>query len=196
LPRCKRRFTIRKKKNSPRHGSRFKDINLLQTFWSKFGLGVIDQYFITNTITILIVAYAAFKVGAPERWCAAAIGVEWLVDLVLHFTIGPRSFQEFNLSRLLLDLMKVVVFLPVALRANRIYTSGIAAAGVITVIGNVPSLVEKEGWNQAYWAMTNTPNYVMLVLLLAGTVAHRRRLARVGNYNCWSPRLNAALQPG
>jgi len=125
---------------------------------------------------------------SPERWCAAAIGAECIVDLALHHTIGPRSFREFDLSRLVFDMLKAGVFVAVALRANRVYPLAIAAAGIVAVIGSIPALLHKEGWTQAYWAMTNIPTYIQIVLLCAGTIAHRQRLARVGAYNCWSPR--------
>lgn len=146
-----------------------------------------EQYIVTTVITLLVVAYAAARGDSPERWCAAAIGIECIVDLVLHFTIGPRSFREFDLSRMLFDVMKAVVFVAIALRANRIYPLAIAASSLVAVIGSVPALVSKEGWTQAYWAMTNTPTYIQVIVLAAGTVAHRKRLARVGRYNCWSP---------
>jgi len=155
---------------------------------------VIDQYTVTTAITLLVVAYAAARGDSPERWCAAAIGVETVVDFTLHYTIGPRSFSEFNLSRLVFDMMKASVFITVALRANRVYPLGVAAAGVVAVIGSIPALLNKEGWNQAYWAMTNTPTYLQVVLLAAGTVAHRKRLALIGPYNCWSPRPAPARQ--
>lgn len=146
--------------------------------------------------TFLVVAFATARGDAPERWCAAIIATEAMVDLLLQLTIGPRSFVQFDLSRLLLDLAAAGAFIAVALRANRVYPMAIAASQLVAVIGSLAALVAKEGWSQAFWAMTQLPVLLQLLLLLGGTLAHRHRLARLGPYNCWSPRPHEYVRAG
>ncbi len=81
----------------------------------------------------------------------------------------------------------MLLFLVVALRANRMYPLGIASAQLVAVIGNVAAILVPNGWTQAYWAMTQLPIILQLSFLAFGTVAHRRRVAVVGDYNEWSP---------
>jgi hypothetical protein len=155
---------------------------------------VSDHYIAIKLTTLLVVVYAATRGDSPEKWCAAAIGAEALLDLLLHVKIGHRTFTEFEPSRMVFDIAVACVFMAIGLRANRLYPSAMAATQILAVIGSVPLLLSNEGWGLAYWAMTNVPLYILLVLLAGGTLAHRRRLARIGPYNCWSPRADGSFQ--
>jgi len=156
----------------------------------------VSLFAIIVAATFLVVAFAAARGDAPEKLCAAIIAAEALIDLVLQFTIGPRSFVEFYLSRLLLDLFAASALIAVAMRANRLYPLAIAAAQLVAVIGSISALVARDGWSQAFWAMTQLPVVLQLALLLGGTVMHRYRLSRVGPYNSWSPPQPRHVQPG
>lgn len=137
-------------------------------------------------ITLLAIAFAVARGGSPERWCAVIVAAEILVDLTLQLTIGPRSFVDFDLSRMLIDLVIAGGFIVVAMRANRLYPLGIAAAQLVAVIGSLSALLAHEGWSQAFWAMTQLPIFLQVGLLVGGTLAHQHRLAILGPYNCWS----------
>lgn len=153
-------------------------------------------YIATNVATLLAVAYAAVRGGSPERLCAAIIAGESVIDLALHLAIGDRTFSQFDWSRFLLDVVSASLFIAVALRANRIYPLTIAASQIVAVIGSVAVVLATAGWTRAFWALTQMPLYLQLALLAGGTYAHRRRVARVGAYNCWSPRPHSSLQLG
>jgi len=145
-------------------------------------------------ITLLVVAYAAARGDWPERLCAAVLVGEAAVDLILQATIGPRSFRFFDSTRMLLDCTVAVLLIALSLRANRLYPLGIAAAQIVAVIGSLIMLLGAKGWTQAFWAMTQLPVVLQLVLLGAGTIAHSRRVRRIGPYNCWSPRYSELQQ--
>lgn|GEM_PF-1815143 len=151
-------------------------------------------YISITAITLLVVVYAATRGDSPERFCAAIIAGEAVIDLALQVTIGPRSFRDFDASRMLIDVISASLFIAVALRANRLYPLGIAAAQLVAVIGSVAVLLSDDGWSQAFWAMTQLPLLLQLVLLAGGTFAHRYRFARIGAYNGWSPRMNETRQ--
>lgn len=145
-------------------------------------------------ITLLVVVYATVRGDWPERLCAAILLGEAAIDLIFHAAIGPRSFRLFDSSRMLIDCTVAVLVIAVSLRANRLYPLGIAAAQIVAVIGSIIMLLGAKGWTQAFWAMTQLPVVVQLVLLGAGTIAHLRRVKRIGPYNCWSPRYSELQQ--
>lgn len=145
------------------------------------------QSIIVATVAALVAIYAATKGGHPERWCAAIIFAGIVFDKTFEAAFGLRDFDDFDLSRLLLDSVQLFAFVGIALRANRLYPLGIASAQLLALIGSIAALVVHEGWNQAYWAMTQLPLFIQLALLSGGTHAHRLRVAKIGNYNGWSP---------
>lgn len=146
------------------------------------------EYSFVLVMTLLIVAFAAVRGGDPEKWCAGVIAGEILIDLLLYFALGPRTFGEFEPIRLTLDIAVAVAFITISLRANRLYPLGIAASQLVAIIGSVAVILVDDGMGQALWAMTQVPLFLQLGLLAAGTFAHSKRVARVGLYNCWSPR--------
>ena len=155
-----------------------------------------QAYLIVLGVTLLVVALAVTRGGQPERWCAAIIAAEMTIDLLILLAVGPRSFGEFDISRILLDGIAAALLIAVALRANRIYPLAIAAAQLVALIGSVVALLAVDGMAQAFWAMTQMPLFLQLALLAGGTLAHRLRLAKIGQYNCWSPREGPQRQFG
>ena len=144
-------------------------------------------YLVVLGITLLVVAVAVARGGQPEKWCAAIIAGEATVDLLILLVAGPRSFGEFDGSRIMLDGIAAVLLIAVAMRANRIYPLAIAASQIVALIGSLAALLSGDGMTQAFWAITQLPILLQLTLLAGGTLAHRMRVARVGPYNCWSP---------
>ncbi len=150
-------------------------------------MDVASSYLMVIAITLLVVALAAARGGRPEQFCAAIIAGELATDFVLMLALGPRSFRTFDGSRMLIDVIVAALFIAIAMRANRVYPLAIAASQIVAIIASVAVLLASDGRSQAFWAMTQLPIFLQLVLLAAGTAAHRMRLSRIGPYNCWSP---------
>lgn len=142
-------------------------------------------------LAAIISGHAVLRGDKPEQFCAAIIILGIAADRAIDALMGGRSFDSFDLSRLLLDALQFVLFLIIALRANRIYPLAICAAQLLALIGSIAVLAVSNGWNQAYWAMTQLPLFLQLAFLAGGTFAHHSRVSQVGNYNCWSPRLGS-----
>ncbi len=153
-------------------------------------------YLVVLGITLLVVAAAVARGGQPEKWCAAIMAGEAAVDLLILLAVGPRSFGEFDLSRIMLDGVASAMLIAVAMRANRLYPLGLAASQIVALIGSIAVLLAGEGMAQAFWAMTQLPLFLQLALLAGGTLAHRLRVARIGAYNGWSPREGPERQFG
>lgn len=148
-------------------------------------------------ISVLLVAAAVgilsiLRGGHPERWCAATIAAGIIIDRVWIAALGARPFTEFDEGRFIIDAVQCCVFVGVAMRANRVYPLFIAASQVVVIVGNIAALALNDGWTQVYWAMTQLPLLLQIAILAAGIAAHVRREARIGRYNCWSPRFYLA----
>jgi hypothetical protein len=131
------------------------------------------------------VAFLAVARGGPPERLAAAIIVCWIMaDLTYHLVFGPSGFRRVDPVHLVLDGGELVAIVWLALRANRMWPLWAAAAQLICVSGHLALFVE-PGMTQAYWAMTQLPQYIQLVALLCGAVAHARRYQRIGPYRSW-----------
>lgn len=120
--------------------------------------------------------YAFRYGGGPERVGAAIIGIGSLVsvaassDFVLRFrSVEPGIFAT--------DIVVLAAFLMLALRTERywpLWATGFHVVGVAThtaIIVDPKVVPPAYAIAQGFWA------YPMLVAVVMGTVAHRRRLA-------------------
>ena len=72
-------------------------------------------------VATLIALLAMIKGCHPERWCAAIIAGDLLLDRAMLVIFGARSFLSFDLPRLLVDVIVFALFLGISLKANRVY---------------------------------------------------------------------------
>lgn len=136
-------------------------------------------------MVLAAVAFLAMARGGPPERLAAVIIVCWIMaDLAYHFAFGPSGFRHVDPVHLFLDGGELVAIVWLALRANRMWPLWAAAAQLICVSGHL-ALFVAPGMTQAYWAMTQLPQYVQLTALLLGALAHTRRYARIGPYRSW-----------
>lgn len=130
-------------------------------------------------------AIAYSRGGPPERFAAAAL-VGWIViDDLYHLLFGFSNFDVVDPVHVVLDGALLAAIMWLALRANRIWPLFAAAAQVMCVSGHVAVLFEPDGAHQAYWAMTQLPQYIQLTALLMGAAAHARRERMIGPYRSW-----------
>ena len=123
--------------------------------------------------------------GEPER-IAATIIISWvLIDAAYHVAFGPSGFDTVDPVHVVLDGGELVAIMWLALRANRMWPLWAAAAQLLCVSGHIAAFVEVGGMRRAYWAMTQLPQYIQLIALGLGAVAHARRFARIGPYRSW-----------
>jgi hypothetical protein len=140
-------------------------------------------------ITILAVVTASSLLawrfgGPPERFAAAAIMIGLMADAAYHLEFGPSGFDKVDPVHLVLDSAELAAMTWLALKANRTWPLWAAALQVICMSGHVAVTIE-PGMRRAYWAITQLPQYGQLAALLLGTIAHRRRLRRIGEYRSW-----------
>ena len=142
-------------------------------------------YGILALAVVIAAAFVAVARGGPPERLAAGIIVGWIMaDAGYHLAFGPSGFTRVDPVHLVLDGGELVAILWLALRANRMWPLWAAAAQLICVSGHMALFVE-PGMTQAYWAMTQLPQYIQLTALVLGAVAHARRYDRIGPYRSW-----------
>jgi hypothetical protein len=128
---------------------------------------------------------AYWRGGPPER-IAAAVIVGWiLTDAAYHLLFGPSGFDTVDPVHVVLDGGELIAITALALRANRLWPLWAAAAQLVCVCGHLAAFIEPGGMTLAYWATTQTPQYIQLTALLLGAAAHTRREQRIGRYRSW-----------
>jgi hypothetical protein len=132
---------------------------------------------LTYFLAALILGWAWKFGGGPERRSALAI-VGWVAaGFIYHPVTVVSSFHEVDTGLLAFDSALSVCLTMIALMANRIWTLFAAGFSLIPIVGHLAVAIEDQTVGRAYWAMNQIPFYLILLALLAGTAAHRRRCA-------------------
>jgi len=131
------------------------------------------------------VLFAARRGGEPERSVAAVLLATFLLDVGNHALFGDPAWFAVNPGHLVIDVWAFLVLGWVALRANRGWPLGVAAAQSLVLLGHAAKLWDLDMVRRAYWAMTQVPFLLQLLILAFGTWAHQSRARRIGRYQGW-----------
>lgn len=129
--------------------------------------------------------YVLLRGGAPEK-CAAAVMVAGSVLSTLFISAGPSRFSSVESGVFAVDVLVLVAFLILALRAERYWTLWVAALQLIGTAGHAVKMVDSHVIRLVYAFMMAFWTYPMLLCVLVGTWQHRKRLARFGADRSWS----------
>jgi hypothetical protein len=135
---------------------------------------------------VCVAGWLGYRRGGPPERMAAMIIVGWIIaDAIYHLLFGPSGFDKVDPVHVVLDGAELAAIVWLALSANRTWPLWAAAAQVICVSGHLAVLAGPPGMRQAYWAMTQLPQYIQLTALLVGATAHARRVRLMGRYRSW-----------
>jgi hypothetical protein len=135
---------------------------------------------------LILVAGAAFWKGAgPERWCAGALVWMRVVDWPYHAIFGSIYFATVDVGHFLIDLSVLVVFVVVALQANRLYPICLAGFQFVSLLSHVVALISPDIAARAYFFLIVMPSHLEIVTLGIGTALHIRRVRKFGTYRAW-----------
>ncbi|MEE4152864.1 MAG: hypothetical protein V2I27_01765 [Erythrobacter sp.] len=141
-----------------------------------------------QTAFALLVCLAALLWGrGPER----AIAITWLVlfEAALHLRpiLFAEGFRVTGVDLLLasVDALAVVIFILIALNANRIYPLCIAAAQILAVAAHLARGMIEAISPIAYAIMVIGPGWFQLMFFAAGLARHITRERRFGRYRDW-----------
>lgn len=148
---------------------------------------MISALFFTGFL-IFSLCFAAWKGGAPERLAAAIYFAGAAASLLVAQGETPgRGFRDVATPLLIVDLSLGVGLTLLAVGANRLWLIGASAAQWVAVLAHVVRAVEPKIIPTSYAFLTVIWSWPMVVLLLAGTIAHRRRLVAAVLVPDWRP---------
>lgn len=159
-------------------------------------VGNISWVWLVNAIVVAALLFASWRWGAaPERASAGAILFLLLADRLYHLIAGRGSFYlTLDVGHLVIDAAAAMIFLTIALWANRIYPLWLAALQSLSVIAHFTREASETVGRDAYAILTNAPSVLLIVVLSGGIALHSRRVRRYGSYPSW--RSSSNLSPG
>jgi|JI8StandDraft_2_1071088.scaffolds.fasta_scaffold45190_4 hypothetical protein len=142
-------------------------------------------------LTSLLLAAAIWRWGgSPERWLIGIFLGTMVLPVYVFELLGVRGGIEIGPYApvvSLVDMCAAILFVGVALQANRNYPLWIAGFQLVAVGGHlVRSLVDSVS-PLAVAILVVGPAYCQLLVLLVGFVRHVLRERRFGQYREWRP---------
>jgi hypothetical protein len=125
--------------------------------------------------------------GAPERWLIAIFLATMVLPMYVLWGLDPPPEWQGVAARVytMLDLLAAVLFVAVALNANRNYPLWIAGFQLVAVGAHVVRVMVESAAPLAYAILIIGPSYCQLLVLAVGFVRHVLRERRFGPYRAW-----------
>ena len=145
---------------------------------------VIDPRFFWAFLAISAL-FVFLRGGAPER-VGMAIAIAASVCSFVAGTLEGREFASPEISVFIVDLAVLAAFALLALKADRFWPIGVAALQIGGVTSHFAAAASSGviAWvysiGQALWG------YPIILLIVWGSVRHRRRLNKSGADRSWS----------
>jgi len=129
--------------------------------------------------------YALWRGGVPERIGTAILAAGSL--LTVAAISGPAvSFRSVEVGVLIVDLLCIVAFVLLALRAERFWPLWVAAFQIVGTAGHLVKFADPDTIRRVYAFLLAIWSYPILLFLFVGTWRHQKRLARFGIDRSWS----------
>jgi hypothetical protein len=134
--------------------------------------------------------------GGPER----AIGLVWLVLFKIIYGVYEAIWdpifrpEQLDIISATNDTLALVIFVIVAVKANRMYPLWIAAFQVLATLSHFANAMAEHITPIAYVILAVTPGYFQLLLLAGGLYAHMRRSREHGAYRDWQLNIGSGPQ--
>ncbi len=140
-----------------------------------------------HCVAILLTGAAWRWGGAPERWLTATFTATMVVPIYFLWWFNPErsDAHPFMTMHMPLDVIAAVLFVGIALNANRNYPLWVAGFQVVALGAHLVDLVADGVSTLALAILISGPAYCQLLLLIAGFVRHVRREQRFGHYRDW-----------
>jgi len=134
-------------------------------------------------LLVLSVSAAFWKGGAPERTGAAiivvALALEWFGRAFV-----PPDFNSIYPVAVIIDAIATASFGALSLYARRAWPIWATALQLLSLTSHFAEGIEPSHPG-IYITMKSGPTLAVLVVLLLGTLFHRRRLRRFGRDPAW-----------
>ena len=150
--------------------------------WSGPGMPVNLVYLV---LLILCCGYAFVRGAAPERIGAAIVAANAVLSLIA-VSAPPVRFQGVEVGVFVVDVAAFIAFIALALLANRFWPIWVSALLGLGVAGHLAMLLHPQVIPWAYAVVLSIWSYPILLTIVMGTRAHRRRLTRTGADPSWT----------
>lgn len=128
--------------------------------------------------------------GRPERWLMAVFLATMVFPVYLARWLNAGTALEIGPNAdyvMLLDMIAGVLFVGIALKANRNYPLWIAGFQLVAVATHLVRGVVDGILPLAVAILVIGPSYCQLAILAGGFGRHVLRVRRFGNYRDWRP---------
>ena len=145
----------------------------------------------------VLLAGAIWRWGrGPEKWLIGVFLATMVVPVYAIRWLWPdrSGAAPFVMAHLVLDVIALVLFLAIALRANRNYPLWIAGFQLVALGTQLMTTVWDGASPLALVILITGPSYCQLLVLNAGFVRHAFRERRYGQYREW--RVTAPVSGG
>lgn len=134
-------------------------------------------------LLVLSVSAALWKGGAPERTGAAivisTVALEWVGR-----AFAPPDFNSIYPVALIIDAIATASYGALSLYARRAWPIWATALQILSLTSHFAEGIEPSHPG-IYITMKSGPTLAVLVVLLLGTIFHRRRLRQFGSDPAW-----------
>ncbi|MEO7688415.1 MAG: hypothetical protein ABIS51_03950 [Sphingomonas sp.] len=128
--------------------------------------------------------YALARGGAPERLVVLVMTIGIAITPVLLNPVSTR-FYGVETRVFILDVLILLAFTAIALKANRFWPMGIVVFHGMSVLGHLLKLADPRLIRTAYLVMLAFWIYPQLLFLVLGTWRHHVRLKATGADPSW-----------
>jgi hypothetical protein len=142
-------------------------------------------YWVFYSLLAASCLYALLRGGPPERIGAGIFAISALLSTAA-VSAHPIRYISIEVGVLAVDLAMLAALLALALRAERFWPLWVSALHIIGTAGHAVKAFDPEVLRLGYAFAMAFWSYPMLLLLVAGTWCHRKRLKRNGADISWS----------
>lgn len=128
--------------------------------------------------------YALWAGGGPERVGAAIYAFSVAATHVIR-AYNDQRWGVVHIGEFTVDVVTFVIFIVIALRANRFWPLWVTAFLGLGVLGHLGRLVGPDTFWWAYAVVLTIWSYPIVLLFALGAFLHRRRLGLHGADRSW-----------
>ena len=128
-------------------------------------------------LLFLCCAYALAAGGWPERWGAGLYALACIASF-LAYSAPPFRFRSVEVGVFIVDVLIFIAFCILAMRADRFWPIWVSALLGLGVLGHLARLAGPDVIPWAYAVVLSMWSYPILLLIVVGAYAHRRRSRR------------------
>lgn len=132
-------------------------------------------------------AYSLKFGGAPERVAISAQLIAYLVTLLAAHVPSLAGFHFLAQGLALIDLILLALLTALALKANRLWTIGLAGLQFATILIHLSKALYPALPATSYAVFAQFWAWPMLITTAIGTRNHRARTKRAGAEQDWKP---------